>query len=78
MVVEYKGSTLCGVNPVVTARKDPDTGLWRQHRMAQDYRAVNQHSLHDQYGLHHPEEIFQKVGKVVVFSKWGSSGVWGS
>ena len=60
---------MCAVNPVVAAKKDPDTGLWTDHRMAQDYRSVNQHTPHDQYGLHRPEEIFQKVGKAVVFSK---------
>lgn len=52
------------VNPV-----DPDTGLWTEHRMGQEYRTINHHSLHDQYGLHRPGEILQKVCKAVVFSK---------
>lgn len=37
--------------------------------MAQDYCPINQHTPHDQYGLHRLEETFQKVGKAIVFSK---------
>ena len=69
IVSEYQGATVCAVNPVVAAKKDPDTGAWTQHGMAQDYRPVNQHTPQDQYGLHRPEEIFQLVGKAGVFSK---------
>ncbi|PNH01097.1 Retrovirus-related Pol polyprotein from transposon [Tetrabaena socialis] len=54
---------------IVAAKKCPDTGLWTQHRMAQDYRSVNAHTPQDQYGLHRPEEIFQQVGKAKLFSK---------
>lgn len=40
-----------------------------QDRKAQEYCAVNQHMPRDRFGIHRPEEIFQKVGKAVVFSK---------
>ncbi|GIL94242.1 hypothetical protein Vretimale_493, partial [Volvox reticuliferus] len=69
IVKEYVGPTMCAVNPVLAAKKDPQTGMWTDHRMAQDYRPVNQHTLSDRYGLHRPEEIFQRVGKAVIFSK---------
>ncbi|GIL62381.1 hypothetical protein Vafri_16596, partial [Volvox africanus] len=69
IVKEYGGPTACAVNPVLAAKKDPDTGQWTDLRMAQDYRPVNQHTLSDKYGLHRPEEIFQRVGKAVIFSK---------
>lgn len=69
VVYEYKGPTVCAVNLVVAAKKDPDTGLRTDHRMAQDYRSANQHAPHNQYRLHRLEENFQKVGKAVVFPK---------
>ena len=69
MVREHTGPTVCAVNPVVAAKKDPETGQWTDHRMAQDYQSVNRHTPHDKYGMHQLEEIFQKVGKAVVFSK---------
>ncbi|PNH10576.1 Retrovirus-related Pol polyprotein from transposon [Tetrabaena socialis] len=69
IVYDHVGPTICAVNPVVAAKKCPDTGLWTQHRMAQDYRSVNSHTPHDQYGMHRPEDIFQQVGKARMFSK---------
>lgn len=66
---KHKGPTRCAVNPVVAAKKDPDTGMGTDHRMEQDYRFVNQHTPHYLYGMHRPEERFQKVSKDGVFSK---------
>lgn len=69
VMYKYKDPTCCAVNPVIAAKMDPDNGLWTEHRMAQGYHAVNQHTPHDQYSMHWPEEIIQKVGKAEVFSK---------
>ncbi|PNW77124.1 hypothetical protein CHLRE_10g423050v5 [Chlamydomonas reinhardtii] len=68
IVVEWTGPTVCAVNPVIAAKKDPDTGLWTGARMAQDYRPVNSHTKHDKYGLHRPEDIFQRTKGAKVFS----------
>lgn len=69
VVYKHKGPTRCAVNTVVAAKKDLDTGMWTEHRMAQDYQSVSQFTPHDQYIMRRPEEIFQKLGKAVVFSK---------
>lgn len=65
---EHKEPTCCTVNSVVGGKKDPDTGLWTEHRITQDYHSVNQHTPHDKYDMHQPE-IFQKVITAVVLSK---------
>ena len=67
--VEWTGPTLAAVNPVIAAKKDEATGLWTAARMAQDYRPVNKVTEPDKYGLHRPEDIFQRVGKARFFSK---------
>ena len=69
IVREHTGATVCAVNPVIAAKKDPDTGMWTDHRMAQDYRPVNKHTRSDRYGLHRPEDIFHQCAKAKVFSK---------
>lgn len=67
--VEWKGPTKAVVNPVIAAKRDEATGLWTAARMAQDYRPLNKVTQGDKYGLHRPEEIFQRVGKARFFSK---------
>ena len=67
--MEQTGPTACAVNPVVAAKKDPDTGQWTDHRMAQDYRPVNKHTPSDKYGMHRPEDLFQRCEGARVFSK---------
>ncbi|GLC55390.1 hypothetical protein PLESTB_000982200 [Pleodorina starrii] len=69
IVVENTGPTVCVVNPVIAAKKDPETGMWTDHRMAQDYRPVNKVTRADRYGLHRPEDIFHQCAKARVFSK---------
>ena len=68
IVVEHQGATVCAVNPVIAAKKDPETGLWTDHRMAQDYRPVNKHTRSDRYGMHRPEDIFHQCARARVFS----------
>lgn len=48
VVYEHKGRTVCAFNFVVAAKNHLDTSLWTEHRRAQDYRASNQHSPHNQ------------------------------
>jgi hypothetical protein len=69
LVVEHKGHTACAVNPVIAAKKDPETGLWTDHRVAQDYRPVSKHMRADRYGMHSPEDIFHQCAQAKVFSK---------
>jgi hypothetical protein len=69
IVVEHSGPTACVVNPVIAAKKDPETGMWTDHRMAQDYRPVNKLTRADRYGMHRPEDIFHQCSKARVFSK---------
>ena len=66
---EWTGPTRVAVNPVIAAKRDESTGLWTAARMAQDYRPVNKVTAPDKYGLHRPEEIFQRVGRARFFSK---------
>ncbi|PNW79026.1 hypothetical protein CHLRE_09g398141v5 [Chlamydomonas reinhardtii] len=67
--IEWTGPTQVAVNPVIAAKRDEATGLWTAARMAQDYRPVNKVTKGDKYGLHRPEDIFQRVGKARYFSK---------
>lgn len=54
---------------VIAAKKDAVTGMWTDKRMAQDYRRINDRTPPDKYGLHRPEDIFQRVGKARFFTK---------
>lgn len=62
------------INLVMVAKKDPDMCMWTRIRASDGLPisqpiGVAQHMPHNKYGTHHPEEIFQKVGKTEVFSK---------
>lgn len=66
IVYEHKGPAICIIKPVLTTKKDPDSRLWMEHQMAQDYLAVNQNSPHDQYGLNRLEDSEGRQGLTYV------------
>jgi transposase InsO family protein len=54
--------------PTLPSKKDLD-GRPSDTRFCIDIRAVNDATVPDKYGLHLPEELFQRVGKSKFFSK---------
>ena len=53
--------------PTMPAKKDAD-GNWTDIRYCIDYRAVNEASVPDRYGMHLPEEVFRDLAGKKVFS----------
>ena len=56
------------VNIVVAPKKDAD-GNWTATRVCQDYRAPNDAHESDNYRLHLPEELWDKVAGSTLFTK---------
>jgi len=50
------------------AKKDSQ-GRWSDKRFCIDYRSLNKHTLPDKYGMPHPDDLFQAIGKSKFYSK---------
>jgi RNase H-like domain found in reverse transcriptase/Reverse transcriptase (RNA-dependent DNA polymerase) len=55
-------------NLTLPAKKDLQ-GQWTNKRMCGDFRNINKATIKDKYGMPHVEDIFQTVGKALVFTK---------
>ena len=55
-------------NTVLPSKKALD-GTWTDKRFCIDYRPINSQTKVDKYGMHLPEDLFQRVGKAKFFSK---------
>ena len=56
-------------NSVVARKKDAETGAWTDKRIAQDMRRLNKVTPQHYFCLPRVDEIFQQLGRPVIFSK---------
>jgi site-specific DNA-cytosine methylase len=68
MLEKAPHNTIYASCPHFPSKRDAQ-GNWTDKRVTIDFRKINQHTEKDQYGLHRPEELFQKVSKAKYFSK---------
>ena len=61
--------------PCLPSKKDLD-GNPTDTRFCNDVREVNERTITDKYGLHMPEDPFQKVGKARFFTKIDPRGAF--
>lgn len=68
LITQSPDETQYASNPLFPAKKDAE-GRKVDRRMCIDYRPINEATISDRYGMHHPEDLFQKIGTGSIFSK---------